>query len=182
MSWLRKSSTVSTALPRQQDVRYDWWTHCWYMYRWTIFRSSKDVTTADNGMYNLMCMILWSTFNVFEDGEIYPFLYNICCYFGIQLPEAFRVQASCSIVTTRPFSERNNLVNKRCRNRADYFSIIRCHVIKLVTDSDEKMAALCVCCGESKSKFYSFTSKKCALYNQAIHNRNYTRSNFRRTI
>ena len=26
------------------------------------------------------------------------------------------------------------------------------------------MAALCVCCDESKSKFYTFTSKKCALY------------------
>ena len=86
-----------------------------------------------------------------------------------------------AIVTTGPFSERNNLVNKRCRNRANYFSIIRCRVIKLVADSDEKMTALCVYCGESKSKFYSFTSKKCALYeigNQAIH----TRSNFRRTI
>ena len=58
-----------------------------------------------------------------------------------------------AIVTTRPFSERNNLVNKQSKNRANYFSIIRCHVIKLVTNSDEKIAALCVCCGESKSKF-----------------------------
>ena len=37
------------------------------------------------------------------------------------------------IVTTRPFSERNNLVNKLCRNWANYFSIMRCRVIKLVT-------------------------------------------------
>ena len=108
----------------------------------------------------------------------------------ILYPEVRKVSSeyftgALSIVTTRPFSERNNLVNKRCRNWANNFSIIRCRVINLVTDSDEKMAALCVCCGESKSKFYSFTSKKCALYeigNQAIHNRNCTRSNFRRTI
>ena len=34
-----------------------------------------------------------------------------------------------SIVTTRSFLERNNLVNKPCRNPANYFSIIRCRVI-----------------------------------------------------
>ena len=47
-----------------------------------------------------------------------------------------------SIVTTLPFSERNNLVNKRCRNRANYFSIIRCRVTQVVTDSDEERGAL----------------------------------------
>ena len=31
------------------------------------------------------------------------------------------------IVTTRPFSEINNLVNKRCRNRANYFSKMSRH-------------------------------------------------------
>ena len=43
-----------------------------------------------------------------------------------------------------------------------------------MTDSDEKKAAMCVCCGEAKSKFYSITSKKFALYeigNQAIYSR-----------
>ena len=42
---------------------------------------------------------------------------------------------------------------------------------------DKLMAALCVCCGESKSKFYSVRSKKFALYEIELIMKSWEKSN-----
>ena len=62
--------------------------------------------------------------------------------------------AHYAFVTTRPFSQRNNLVCKWCTNWANYPNI------KVTW---QNMAVLCVCCGDSKIKYYSIRSKKYTL-------------------
>ena len=95
---------------------------------------------------------------------------------------------SLNVVTTRPFSLRNNLVCRRCTNWTNYCNI------KVTW---QNIAAWCVSCGESKSKFYNLRGKKWALNEiesiiNSLMNSNldlnplkrrniYPRSNFRRT-
>ena len=60
-----------------------------------------------------------------------------------------------SFVTTQSFSLRNN----------SYADSVRIGLITILVKPHNKiMAALCICCGESKSRFYNLWTKKCVLF------------------
>ena len=59
-----------------------------------------------------------------------------------------------SFVTTQSFSLRNN----------PYADSVRIGLITILVKQSKIMAALCICCGESKSRFYNLWTKKCVLF------------------